>query len=96
MLHKSEFDDFGHKFPHDSKGHVPVHGDQWRAMQFDHADMDPHQEVTVLRSEIAGRRPVADVQQRSVQRGATVECSTSIKLSNENNGEARNDRSHND
>lgn len=42
MLHKSEFDTFGHQFPHDSKGHVPVHGDQWLAMQFDHADMDPH------------------------------------------------------
>ncbi len=41
-------------------------------------------ELPVLRSEVAGRQPVADVQQRSVQRGATIEGRISIMLSDEN------------
>ena len=44
MLRKSELDQFNHRFPHDHNGHVPVHGDHWQAMQFDHAEMDPHQD----------------------------------------------------
>ena len=44
MFHRSKLDEFGAKFPHDSKGHVPVHVDCWRKMQFDHADQDPNEE----------------------------------------------------
>ena len=44
MFHKSKLDEYGHRFPHDQTGQVPVHGDHWREMQFDHAGMDPHEE----------------------------------------------------
>lgn len=46
MLHKTELGDHGETFPHDKAGYVPVHHDQdnWREMQFDHADMDPNAE----------------------------------------------------
>ena len=44
MFHKSKLEKFDAKFPHDSKGHVPVHVDCWRQMRFDHADQDPNEE----------------------------------------------------
>lgn len=44
MFHKSKLDQFEAKFPHDSSGHVPVHVDCWRKMEFDHADQDPGEE----------------------------------------------------
>lgn len=44
MFHKSELKDYGHHFPHDEKGYVPTHGDNWREMKFDHADQDPDEE----------------------------------------------------
>lgn len=43
MFHKSEFDHLGHEFPHDQNGFVPVHGDHWRDLQFEHDGMDPQE-----------------------------------------------------
>lgn len=44
MFHKSKLEKFKASFPHDSTGHVPVHVDCWRQMEFDHADQDPNEE----------------------------------------------------
>lgn len=44
MFHKSELAHFSEHFPQDATGYVPVHGDCWRQMQFDRADMDPDEE----------------------------------------------------
>ena len=44
MFHKSKLKKFGGNFPHDKQGHVPVHVDCWRKMEFDHADQDPDAE----------------------------------------------------
>lgn len=44
MFHKSELAHFGDEFPHDATGYVPIHGDCWRQMQFERADMDPNEE----------------------------------------------------
>ncbi len=44
MFPKSELERFGGRFPHDLVGDVPVGGDCWRQMQFDHAEMDPNEE----------------------------------------------------
>ena len=44
MFHKSKLGEYDHRFPHDQAGHVPVHRDHWQQMQFDHADMDPHED----------------------------------------------------
>jgi hypothetical protein len=44
MFHKSQLDPYPHQFPHDRKGFVPHPTDHWSEMQFEHADMDPHEE----------------------------------------------------
>ena len=44
MFHESELDQYGHRFPHDRAGNVPVHHDHWRDMEFDHGDMEPYEE----------------------------------------------------
>lgn len=43
MLHKSSFEHFSGRFPHDTKGNVPVHRDHWHEMEYDHGDMDPNE-----------------------------------------------------
>ncbi len=44
MFHRSELAEYGTRFPHDHAGYVPVPGDHWRQMHFDHAGMDPDEE----------------------------------------------------
>ncbi|NIL99218.1 MAG: hypothetical protein GTO62_19480 [Planctomycetales bacterium] len=44
MFHKSELQEYAHKFPQDQMGYVPTQGDCWRQMKFDHAHQDPHEE----------------------------------------------------
>lgn len=43
MFHKSHIGEHGERFPADLKGHVPVHGDCWRRMHFDHGELDPEE-----------------------------------------------------
>ena len=44
MLHESKFGDHAHKLPSDRDGNVPEAGDDWRNMNFDHGELDPHEE----------------------------------------------------
>jgi hypothetical protein len=41
MLHKSELGEHADRFPQDSDGHVPEHGDHWSDMSFEHGPHDP-------------------------------------------------------
>ena len=44
MLHKSELGEHADRFPADSEGNVPEHGDHWSNLNFDHGSNDPHEE----------------------------------------------------
>ena len=43
MFHKSQLGEHAEHFAHDSAGFVPVDGDSWRQMKFEHGDRDPNE-----------------------------------------------------
>ena len=44
MLHQSELGEHVDRFPADTDGNIPEHGDHWSDLNFDHGPNDPQEE----------------------------------------------------